>query len=99
MTYYYKVVALDLDAERARIKKVRYSAKEKAMLRRLCDLLEKHDVPAAVRMTAKWGRYMREYIGSDLWKILFDSVIDSTPMGRVELEKAWKKRDKKGLAT
>ena len=104
MTYFYKVVKIDLDAERARIKRVRYSAAEKKFLREVCDLVENHDLNGVSKLFSKMKREGKrewfEFVGEDIWHLIWGmSIDDYRPPGRAELEKLWKARDKKGLPT
>lgn len=104
MTYFYKVVKVDLDAERARIKRVRYSAAEKTFLRAICDYVEQHDLMGAARLCSLAKRQKHkawfEFIGEEIWSLLWNMALEHARLpGRAELEKLWKKRDKKGLPT
>lgn len=71
----YKEVRLDLDGERARIDRVKYSKRDKARLHKVVDMVQRGDLAGAVRYTADWPRERREYIGTEIWQILWETSL------------------------
>jgi hypothetical protein len=94
-TYFYKVVELDIPAERARIAKVGYKFRDRQALMKVCDCLERHNVKAAFNLIRKWPRERHEFMGVEIFKFLRDSV-DDYHYYRLELQNVWAKRDLKG---
>ncbi|MGV0949301.1 MAG: hypothetical protein ACOYB3_01420 [Azonexus sp.] len=104
VAYFYMVKKIDLAAERARIKKVRYTAAEKKFLRQVCDLVEKHDLNGVSKLFSQMKREGKkdwfEFVGEEIWHLVWDMNTGGyRPPGRAELEKLWVERDKKGLTT
>lgn len=100
MTYFYKVVKIDLDFERERVKRIRYPKGAKKALYALYDAVARHDLGVAFRMIRKWPDEWHEFICEQVWNLLWD--LDNggyRSVGRVELEGYWKKRDRKKLPT
>jgi len=99
MIYFYKVVKIDTDAERARIARVpRYPNGARKALLQVLDLIDTHNIHKAYRTVKAWTTEWREFVGTDIWDLMWNYTVEQNrPVGRVELERLWKQRDKKGL--
>lgn len=72
----YKVINVDIEGERKRIQKVKYSKKEKKALLNTLDLFESGDFQGAIKAINKWGnRNWLEYLDEDIWGTLHQASI------------------------
>ena len=68
----YKLVEVDVDAERKRIRRVRYTKAERANLLKLCDLFEAGKFQECLTFIQTWERSKRDFIGFDIGKVLLE---------------------------
>ncbi len=68
----WKKVKIDLTAERTRIANVPYTVRERKLLLGVVDMIERGEFERAVKHTRTWSREHREYMGEEIWHLLFD---------------------------
>jgi hypothetical protein len=71
----YKEMELDLDAERKRIDRVKYTKREKKMLHSIVDMVQRGDLAGAVKVTETWTREQREFIAPEIFQILWETAL------------------------